>query len=449
MEEDDGKECLQQGWEINKMKVSIDDFLLTHNVAWITEEEFHRNKTIANSTITTPSYSPVVWNNTLLDDYNKIVGLTSTDTEQRLYFDAPFHSFMNGNNDDLTGTSTINVLNNTASYSNTSRSEIQRKSPSPLEMLFEGMQGNHLPSSSVFTPTRGTSILHNEYLNTNLSRNTFASQNLLQHDDVHNGCGDDQFNHRKVHCEVDMVDSGCGDSLVNCNSVQSKGNLQTFGHHKCTWCTSCFLDEEVLVAHRKKCRQRPPGVSFTGEVVVGEGTSASGGGKVHQCPECGKVLATAQNLHTHMLLHTGLKSFECQECGKRFTTKQNLTTHLLTHTGELPHKCEVCGKGFTQKGTLTTHMRTHCSDGPYLCGVCGQGFKQNGSLKTHMYTHTGATPFKCEICGKGFKQSGNLTSHIRVHTGEKPYPCPVCGQRFTQGSSMRAHIKRVHSTYNV
>ena len=54
------------------------DFLLTHDFAWITEEEFHRNKVITNSTITTSSYYPVVWDDGLLEAYNNTFGMSSS-----------------------------------------------------------------------------------------------------------------------------------------------------------------------------------------------------------------------------------------------------------------------------------------------------------------------------------------------------------------------------------
>ena len=73
---------------MDKKFTSGGDFLLTHDdFTWITEGEFSRNKTIANSTITTFSYSPVVWNQRLLDRYNTAYGLTSSRFNQTKYID--------------------------------------------------------------------------------------------------------------------------------------------------------------------------------------------------------------------------------------------------------------------------------------------------------------------------------------------------------------------------
>jgi hypothetical protein len=191
--------------------------------------------------------------------------------------------------------------------------------------------------------------------------------------------------------------NGSGEDTEDETDAEITKQVVDVGRHKCKWCISCFSGEEVLVAHRKNCRQRPAGVTCTGEVVVGEGASASGG-KVHQCSECGKVLDTAQHLKTHMLLHTGEKPFACQECGKGFTVKNDLNRHFLTHTGERPHKCEVCGKGFKQKSNLSRHMRAHSGATPYLCGIGGQGFHDSSNLKHHMLDHIYRTSKEWHRC---------------------------------------------------
>ena len=149
-------EFLQQTWDDNKTNItSVDDYLLTHNFVWISEDEFHRNKTIGNSTISTSS-SPVVWDNSLLDEYNQAVGLSSTE-EQRLYFDAPYHPYMN---------------------------TVQGKSPA--EMLFERLQGDHYTSSpltSTMFPTVGNNHLHYDCLSSSsqelVQQNVGTTKNLI------------------------------------------------------------------------------------------------------------------------------------------------------------------------------------------------------------------------------------------------------------------------------
>ena len=62
------------------------DFLFTHDLTWITEEEFDRNNSITNSS--------VLWDHTLLDTYNESFGLTSTISKHKRlkYFDESEHT---------------------------------------------------------------------------------------------------------------------------------------------------------------------------------------------------------------------------------------------------------------------------------------------------------------------------------------------------------------------
>jgi len=286
------REFLRLTWNGNKTNItSIDDFLLTHDAAWITEEEFefHHNKTIGNSNITTTSYTPVVWDKSLLVQYKKSVGL-STNEKQILYFDiTSCHSytdtFVRNATVNLDNASTgaipcnsSNVTPFTPSYSVNNTSFIQGKSP--VEMLFESLQYDHHATSttSVFGPVGGGTYLHGD--------SAAQQEELVQH---------------KVGT-TEQLTIGPDDEQ---NLLDNKENRSKADIHQCT---------------------------CTGE-VVGESASANGRGKVHQCRKCGKVMDGITEFNRHMLIHTGEKPFVCQECGKRFNQTQHLNQHFLRHRG--------------------------------------------------------------------------------------------------------------------
>ena len=48
-----------------------------------------------------------------------------------------------------------------------------------------------------------------------------------------------------------------------------------------------------------------------------------------ECPICHKKMSTRGNLHTHIKIHSSVKSFQCEICNKRFRRKHHLMTHQI------------------------------------------------------------------------------------------------------------------------
>nr|XP_057944510.1 zinc finger protein OZF-like [Doryrhamphus excisus] len=163
------------------------------------------------------------------------------------------------------------------------------------------------------------------------------------------------------------------------------------------------------------------------------------GEKTFSCSVCGKAFIRQAHLISHMRTHTGEKPFTCSVCGERFSLKGNLIRHTRTHTGEKPFSCSVCDTRFSVRPALIQHMRTHTGEKPFLCSFCGERFSQRGHLIGHTRTHTGEKPFSCSVCGKRFSIKGTLKVHTRTHTGEKPFSCHVCDKRFSYKHQLNKH----------
>ena len=58
---------------------------------------------------------------------------------------------------------------------------------------------------------------------------------------------------------------------------------------------------------------------------------------------------------SHLLSHTGEKSFKCALCEKTFIQLTHLIHHKLSHSGERSFKCDLVEKAFAQLVSLKTH----------------------------------------------------------------------------------------------
>ncbi|CAB3408404.1 unnamed protein product [Caenorhabditis bovis] len=127
-------------------------------------------------------------------------------------------------------------------------------------------------------------------------------------------------------------------------------------------------------------------------------------------------LATIENVNSKKAekpLH------ECLECGKKFKRKNDLHRHLLIHSGEKPFMCNICNLSFRVKTTLTNHQLTVHGNNQTLhqCRACQKLFFHRKSLISHMRLHTGEKPVKCKHCDEGFRTSGIARRHEKRCNG--------------------------------
>ncbi len=137
--------------------------------------------------------------------------------------------------------------------------------------------------------------------------------------------------------------------------------------------------------------------------------------------------------------------YPCDFCDKVFGNKYHLASHLVTHTGERSFECRICQKSFGRRSTLRAHMTTHTKTSNFMCPLCEKACNDNNSLEEHIRMHTGEKPFVCTICAKAYARKSHLNVHYRVHTGERPFVCMSCGKDFTEKRFLNDHMQTAHS----
>jgi uncharacterized Zn-finger protein len=205
---------------------------------------------------------------------------------------------------------------------------------------------------------------------------------------------------------------------------------------------------------------------------------------------CGRELANAASLRSHMRTHTKEQPFSCGICKKRFSQVTPSVTCQRRCAGEdPPHACLHDGCTFTtwEPGKLTLHAKIHTStpveravfqctaagcdkaygtqqalghhvarmhpvpgeEAPFHCNHedCMYSTALSRDLKRHSVRHAPATiPCTVEGCSRMFKDSGNLRGHIiRAHLHAKDYHCEDCDSAFVTQQELGRHVQQLHS----
>ncbi|KAJ2941946.1 hypothetical protein O0L34_g10764 [Tuta absoluta] len=150
------------------------------------------------------------------------------------------------------------------------------------------------------------------------------------------------------------------------------------------------------------------------------------------CAACNKTFVSRASYQHHLkytMSHSNadILKYKCSMCDKGYRSRGELRDHEnYQHKGQTKHQCPICGKALATRRCITRHVR-RAHDGvkesarDKMCQQCGKAFRDKKGLREHESIHTGERPLSCEVCGCSFRQSASLYTHRkRVHKIHAP-----------------------------